>query len=250
MEVFSTIKITENKKSVVESLVVEEFSLTIVLGGERFVTLLCSPSDLKSLVMGFLFTSGVIKKSSDIKDITIDLDKGVAMAEQGFVPLELKMPGIFTSSGGKEVLNFDKTGKIYSKFTIKSSNIYSLMEDFLNKSQIFSKTGGVHSAALSDGEKIVIFKEDIGRHNAVDKVIGEALFEDISLADKALITTGRVSSEIVVKIQRCGIPVIISKSAPTNQAVRFSEDTGITLIGFARKSSLNIYTREDRVAIE
>lgn len=228
MEVFKTVKVTENKKRVIDNLVAEEFSLTIVLGEKKFVTLLCSPSDLKSLVGGVLFTSGVIRKISDIKNITIDLDKGSAMVD-------------IADSG------FDKKAKAFSKFTIKSSDIYLLMEEFLNGSQIFLKTGGVHSAALTDGKKIMIFKEDIGRNNAVDKVIGEALFKNISLSNKALITTGRVSSEIAVKIRRCGIPVIISKSAPTNQAVRFSEDAGVTLIGFARKSSMNIYTNEDRV---
>jgi FdhD protein len=275
MEVFKTIKVTVNKREVIDSFVVEEFPLTVILEGKKFLTLLCTPSDLESLVRGFLFTCGIIKKVTDIKKIDIDLDARAAMVDLVFSPAKINIPGVIASSGGREnavavgangCWPDNKDIKITSDFKIESQRIYSLMENFLKASQIYLKTGGVHSAALagvipakaSQGvipakagiQKILIFKEDIGRHNAIDKVVGEALFKDISLQDKALITTGRVSSEIVTKIQKCRIPVIISKSAPTNQAVRFAEAAGITLIGFVRKSSMNIYTNQDRVQIE
>lgn len=247
MEKLKVIKVTERNKETIESLIVEEFSLSVILEGRKIVTLLCSPLDLENLVRGFLFTSGVIAKVSDIRKIVVNFNEAAARVDLVSAPDEINISRIITSSGGREFFSLEQTRKMLTRFKIKSSNIYSLMKDFLKGSMTYLKTGGVHSAALIDGKKIMIFKEDIGRHNAIDKVIGEALFKDISLRDKALMTTGRVSSEIAVKVQRAGIPVIISKAAATNQAVRFSDKVGITLIGFVRKSSMTIYANEDRV---
>lgn len=247
MEKVKTTQVTENNKKVVDSPVAEEFPLIVVLEEKKIVTLLCTPADLENLVRGFLFTSGVIAKVSDIRKIVVNFNEAAARVDLVSAPDEINISRIITSSGGREFFSLEQTRKMLTRFKIKSSNIYSLMKDFLKGSMTYLKTGGVHSAALIDGKKIMIFKEDIGRHNAIDKVIGEALFKDISLRDKALMTTGRVSSEIIAKMQRCGIPVIISKSAPTNQAVRFSDKAGITLIGFVRKSSMNIYSYEERV---
>ena len=124
-----------------------------------------------------------------------------------------------------------------------------MVKKFQMKSELYKTTGGTHSAALSDGENILIFHEDIGRHNAVDKVIGDAFLQQIRLDDKILITSGRVSSEILLKVAKGGIPLLVAISAPTDMAVELANKLGITLIGFARGKRMNVYTHEERIKV-
>ena len=138
-------------------------------------------------------------------------------------------------------------GSIVSGITIAPPQVFSLVEKFVKHSRIFTNTGGVHSAALCNTEDIILFSEDIGRHNAIDKVFGEALLKDISLKDYILVTSGRVSSEILVKAARRNIPVLISKSAPTDAGIRLADELGVTLIGFVRGNRMNIYANNRRV---
>ncbi|MCK4423331.1 MAG: formate dehydrogenase accessory sulfurtransferase FdhD, partial [Candidatus Omnitrophica bacterium] len=103
--------------------------------------------------------------------------------------------------------------------------------------------------ALSDTQKILILKEDIGRHNAVDKVLGQALIDKKKLNKRMILTSGRITSEIVRKTLRHQIPILVSPSAPTDLALRLAQDFGLTLIGFARGSRLNVYTHPQRVVL-
>jgi len=113
----------------------------------------------------------------------------------------------------------------------------------LVKNQSYSSIqGGVHSCALCSQDEIIIFEEDIGRHNALDKILGRALLQDIDLSDKIILTSGRISSEILIKVGKRAIPVLISRAAPTNLAIEMARELNITLIGFARGEKLNIYS--------
>ncbi|TET64548.1 formate dehydrogenase accessory sulfurtransferase FdhD, partial [Candidatus Aerophobetes bacterium] len=134
-----------------------------------------------------------------------------------------------------------------SRFTISPDEITELMRKLQNRSRLYRSTGGAHTAALSDREDILILAEDIGRHNAVDKVLGQCILDSIALDDKIILTSGRVSSEIVLKIVRARIPVVISRSAPTMLGAKLASHLGVTLIGFARGRRMNIYTHEKRV---
>jgi len=124
------------------------------------------------------------------------------------------------------------------------------MNSFQKMSLAFRETGGVHSAALSDGEHILVFKEDIGRHNALDKASGAALLKGINPKCLIVLISGRISSEIIGKAKRLGAPFVISRSAPTDQAIKIARATNITLIGFARGNRMNIYSGEKRVVAE
>ncbi len=137
--------------------------------------------------------------------------------------------------------------KIKSRFKISSQSILSLMREFQRRSTLFKKTGAVHSAALSNGRDILIFREDIGRHSAVDKIIGRALVEGIDMRDKIILSSGRISSEILLKAQKCVIPVVISRGAPTSQAVKLARDLNITVVGFARGDRVNVYSGVERI---
>ena len=118
---------------------------------------------------------------------------------------------------------------------------------FQHHSLIYRTTGGVHSAALCDNRDILLFADDVGRHNAIDKIFGECMLRDIATNDRMIITSGRIPSEILLKVSKRRIPIIISISAPTNLGVKLAADLGITLIGFARGKRMNVYANGWRV---
>ena len=237
-----------------EDKVVIETPLTIVLNNHELFTLLCSPDKLKELAVGHLVSESFISSKDDIK--TIDLnEKTTVVRVETNKPIpkeELDKKRIITSgcgrgqtfynyrdfSGCKPIKNSPDAESIGSIVGI----ILKLMEEFQKKSVVFQKTGGVHSAALCQNDKIIAFAEDIGRHNAVDKIVGEVVLKGEETKDKFLLLSGRISSEILIKAARLGVPLIVSRSAPTDMAVKLAKELNITLVGFARGHRLNKYT--------
>jgi FdhD protein len=140
--------------------------------------------------------------------------------------------------------------KIESKIQISAQDILAMVKEFQQRSEVFKVTGGVHSAALCDTKSILLFNEDIGRHNAIDKIFGECLLKDIMTDDHVVITSGRISSEILLKVAKRNIPILISKSAPTDLGVRLADALGITLLGFVRGKRFNAYTNYSRVVYD
>ena len=137
--------------------------------------------------------------------------------------------------------------KIESTVQLSAAEVVSLVREFQRQSLLYRATGGVHSAALCDNRNILIFNEDIGRHNAVDKIFGESIMNGIPTDDRVIVTSGRISSEILLKVARRNIPIIVSKSAPTDLGVRMANELGITLLGFVRGKRLNAYTNDWRI---
>ncbi|HSH34866.1 formate dehydrogenase accessory sulfurtransferase FdhD [Schnuerera sp.] len=233
-----------------EDIVIMEYPFTIFVNDEEIITLLCSPNSLKELLVGFLYSEGFLTSFSDIDRIRIDKDKGI-----GYIYLKninkfnekLRGKRTITSGCGKgtlfyNVLDSFKSKKIEKSLSLQADEIKEIVRQFNRKSELFLTTGGVHSCALCSNQDIIIFEEDIGRHNALDKIFGKALLEKIDTKDKIILTSGRISSEILIKSAKRQVPVIVSRSAPTSLAVEMATELGITLIGFARGEKMNIYT--------
>ena len=132
-------------------------------------------------------------------------------------------------------------------FTVDYRKIEEYVGMFQTKSPEHKETRGVHSSALADGKDILVFRDDIGRHNAIDKVIGEALCRGLEFENKMILTSGRVSSEILSKLLRCRIPIIVAAGAPTNQAVKLAKNVNLTVVGLARGSIMCIFSGEERI---
>ena len=249
IEKVSILRITEQGKSKVKDVVVREFPLAIVLNNQELVTLLCSPTDLEYLAVGFLLSEGLIKSKDDIKKMVTDDRRGVVQVETGG-GVDVPVKPVLASGGGRSALPC-RAQRVRTEPQVKlpASQIFSLMEAFVQRSRVFEATGGVHSAALCDAKDILVFSEDIGRHNAIDKIFGECLLRDITTDNRLIITSGRVSSEILLKVARRNIPILISKSAPTDSGIRLASDLGVTLIGFVRGKKMNIYANSRRVAV-
>lgn len=250
------IRVKSGCKAEEKDQVVVEMPLTIFLNGREFVTLLCSPFLLDCLAVGFLRSEGLLSSSDDLEEVSLDLEKGIAYVRtKGSVDLEEKLYGkrTITSGCGKGTVFFNVLDSLQSKpvtssLSLSGEVLLQLMKEMQDSSALFKATGGVHSAALADRERLLFYSEDIGRHNAVDKIVGQCILENITLEDKILLTSGRLSSEIVIKGAKIGFPIIISRSAPTTLSVELAAKLGITLVGFARGRRFNIYTNPRRIA--
>jgi FdhD protein len=255
---FTVLRVTEEGKSEVEDVVAREVLFTIILNNQELVTLLCTPKDLKYLAVGFLSSEGLIGNKEEIKKIILDDRMGVVRVEteEGKeIGADFLFKRLITSGCGRGAAFFsaaDATNqaRVESQMKISAREVFALAKEFQHRSQVYRATGGVHSAALCDPKGILIFSEDIGRHNAIDKIFGECLLKDIPTDDRIVITSGRVSSEVLLKTTKRNIPIVISKSAPTDLAVDLAVDLGITLIGFVRGRRMNVYADGWRVTGE
>ncbi|WP_432665935.1 formate dehydrogenase accessory sulfurtransferase FdhD [Wukongibacter baidiensis] len=258
MQVYKEVTITKIEDDKIyekEDMVIKEYPLTIFINDEEFITLLCTPQSLDYLTIGFLISEGLIKRKEDIKSMRIDEIKGTARVEiKGKDLLTKKLYGkrTMTTGCGKgtifySVIDALKTKKIYNDFDVKKEYIFQISNGLNKRSELFIKTGGVHSCLLCSKEDELIFHEDVGRHNAIDKIIGEAFVKDIDLKDKIILTSGRISSEMLLKSAKVGVPVVVSRSAATDLAVDIANKLGITLVGFARGKKMNIYSHEERI---
>jgi FdhD protein len=251
-------QVTEQGENETEDVVVRELSLTITLNNQEAATLLCSPTNLNYLAVGFLFSEGLIENKGEIEKITVDEGKGIVQVEtkedKGLDTKPLFKPLIASGGGRGTPFHSSASGqhqaKIKSQTTILPDEVFTLVNEFQHRSHVFKATGGVHSAALCDTKSILVFSEDIGRHNAIDKVFGECILRDIAIDEHIVITSGRISSEILLKAAKGKIPILISVSAPTNLGVRLATELGMTLIGFAREKRMNVYTNAWRVVTQ
>jgi len=252
-EEIPVLRISNQGKNRVLDAVVRELPLTIILNGEELVTLLCSPLDLEYLAVGFLCSEGLIKERGEIKQVLVDETRGVVRLEtKGARETGLAFKRLITSGCGRgasfySAADIEGQVKVDSRLQVEAGDIFELAGRFQHRSGLFQATGGVHSAALCSQKQILIFAEDIGRHNAIDKIFGRCLLEDIATEGRMILTSGRISSEILLKVAKRRIPVIISRSAPTSLAVKLADDLGITLVGFARGGRMNVYTADFRV---
>lgn len=233
-----------------EDILVIEYPFTIFLDDQEIITLLCSPKSLRELTVGFLYSEGFIDNISDISSIDINEEKGIAyvyVKERKSLAEKLQGKRTITSGCGKgtlfyNVLDSFKSKKIEKPLDIKIEEIKTLIKEFNFKSELFLSTGGVHSCALCNKSGILIFEEDIGRHNALDKILGRAFMDNMDLSDKFVLTSGRISSEMLIKVAKRGIPAIISRSAPTSLSIELARELNITVVGFARGEKMNIYS--------
>lgn len=251
------VRIDRGRKQDLKDIVTDEIPLTIQLEGKELLTLLCSPDSLKELSIGFLYSTGLIRAVSDIRNITIDRKNWISHVKlkNNNAISGLIFKRLYTSGCGKGILFYDALAPIHKKsitsnLKISAEKIIGLMNSFQKGSVAFRETGGVHSVALSDNNNILVFNEDIGRHNALDKAIGAALIKGLNIQDLIVLTSGRVSSEIVLKVERIGAAFLISRSAPTNQAVKLAKKLNLTLVGFVRGKRMNVYSSDERIVYE
>ena len=227
----------------VKAEVVREQPLTVYVNGTRFLTLLCSPFQLEALVIGYLWMEKVIAALDDIASLSVSEIDGRADVKLRH-EVELPTERVLTSGcGGGVTFRIDPRlfSRLDSRLRVRPAQLSARLRDLFARALHYRASRGIHGAALTDGERLLVVAEDVGRHNAVDKLKGEALLEGITTADRILLSTGRVSSEMLLKACRMGVPVVASRTSPTEMAVALAEQLGITVVGYLRPESLNLY---------
>lgn len=222
----------------IRDFVAREVKIDLILNEKKYLSLYASPINIRELVIGFLYSEEISEKNLYIRDIKI-LDE-----EEDKIRVYVWLD---TTSENQNLTNLRESKDKILNFKISQEKIFKLYKSFQQRTNLFKLTGCFHSACLCDRDEIIFFTEDIGRHNTVDKVIGFALSNGISLNDKILMITGRITSEMVFKVGRWKIPIVVSKGAPTSLAIEFAEKNQITLIGFLRGEKLNVYSHPERI---
>lgn len=245
-------KVIRNKadfSSEQDDIIAVEQRLRILVNGKEILSLFFTPTMVRELVVGMLMTENIIRGGWCAERMTIEYGEDVLVdvPAEGEVHLE---DGSITSGciGGFTFIKRLSLPQTDDPFTISSDRLKQVFRHFQNASALYHETGCVHSAALSDGKSILCLAEDIGRHNAVDKVIGYAILECIPFEGKIMLASGRLSSEIVSKCAKWSIPVVASRTSPTSLAVDIAERSGITVVGFVRADRFNVYTGMQRIA--
>ncbi len=232
-----------------EKVVVREQPLTIMVNGVELATFMCTPQKLDDLTIGFLAFEGIIKGPEAIRELDVDPENGVVDVE---LSTELVRPQkrIFTSGCGMGLTFTLRTSHyppLRQDMTLKPEQIFPLMQSLYDGATMYQASRGIHAAALSDGEQLLLLAEDVGRHNALDKILGEALMKGMPTEGRLLLTTGRISSEMLRKTAFMGAPVAISRTSPTTLSIEAAKRLGITMIGYVRRGSFNVYTHPERL---
>ncbi len=255
VEGFPILRFTREGRSSIEEVFARELPVTIILNDQELVTMLCSPTNLKYLAVGFLSSEGFLRSKDEIRKVMVDDQRGVVrletMGNNKGSAQDILFKRIISSGCGRGASFYSAADvasqKVESQMEMSADEVSALVKQFQHGSQLYLATHGVHSAALCDRKSILVFSEDIGRHNAIDKIFGKCLLDDISTEDRVIITSGRISSEILHKVAKKRIPVIVSISAPTNLGVRIADNLGITLISSVRGKKMNVCTHGWRV---
>jgi len=224
-----------------------EKRVSIFVNRQSLVNILCTPSDLNFLTIGYLYAEGIISGISDVASIQVCEDE--SEVDVRLNSAEVKLPRVRTlTSGCTGGVAFETEGeKVESDLVISPEELLSLMKQFQEQMDLYRISGGIHTSALSDNQSLLVVAEDIGRHNTLDKILGECLMKGLDTRDKLLLCTGRVSSEMLLKASRIQAPVIASLTAPTGRAVSLALDLGVTLVGYARGNRLTAYAHTERL---
>jgi len=233
-----------------------EFPLKLTVNGREIVTLIASPHDLRFLVAGFLRLQGFVESLDDFLLLSVCEDFGIANVR---VRKELpeRLQPVLTSGCGTGVTftipEAPEKGKIATVGdggTFTPANLFAVMDELSRQAKGYRHHGGSHSAAVADCGSILLYAEDIGRHNTIDRLAGEALFRGVDLSGKVLVTSGRVSSELASKAALLGIALIASRTSPTDMAVKICRSAGIALVGYLRGGRFTLYAHPERLAMQ
>ncbi|PUE66550.1 formate dehydrogenase accessory sulfurtransferase FdhD [Arcobacter caeni] len=249
-------KFYENGIEAVEDYVIKEDKIEFFLNGKRFLSVMSIAQHQDAHLVGFLLSEAVINNFSDIESIIISEDglkvEVIAnVSDEGYENLfkeKTLTSGCCIGVTGNAEKVFD-CAFINTDYKVKAKDILANMKLFNNSSKLFDNTGCVHKAELVLEDGTIFIAEDIGRHNAIDKVIGLASMNKKDVKKSVLYATGRLSMEMVVKCVMHKIPIVVSKAAVTFQGIKSANEHGVTLVGFARGNKMNVYTHSGRINV-
>ncbi|MFN2120071.1 MAG: formate dehydrogenase accessory sulfurtransferase FdhD [Anaerolineales bacterium] len=237
----------------IHSETIVEAPVSLTVNGEAWITFMCTPTDLEAMAVGFLYDEGVIDHMDEVVDVRV--------CEHGdnvdvWLSRGVQQPASWRRTSGctggvtavdllaRPDVTFDPQSPKFGAETVGT-----LVHMLFESQELYRETGGVHTSALSDGERILLAAEDIGRHNTLDKIAGLCLMKSIWPQRRILITTGRISSEMLQKAARLGAAILISRTSPSSLSIEMADRYGITLVGYARRQQFNVYSNPQRLGL-
>jgi len=229
--------------------VVVETPVSITVNGEVVITLMCTPTDLEALAVGFLFNEGILKSKNEIALVQVcsqNDNVDVWLNHPIEQPTQWRRTSGCTGGATSVILNQIKP-ELKDGFVLTTESIDHHIEALADAQTLYREVGGVHSSILCDKENVLASAEDVGRHNSLDKIAGHCLLDSIQSLQRILVTTGRISSEMIQKAARIGASTVISRTSASSLSVIMAQKWGITLIGYARHDHFIVYTHPERI---
>ena len=250
------IELLTGVRKTIEEPVAMEVPINIYANDRYLITLLATPRLERELALGWLFDEGVLQSLDEIKEVTVNRNDVTVMTKEPLQEERLQVVGvtrILTTACGLSINKFLKVmsetrkALIRSDYEVRAGEIIRMIQELDDQSKLFKLTGGTHASALFEEGRLVALAEDIGRHNAIDKVIGTAIQSKVNFSRCVLVSSGRQPADMVLKVARMGIPILASKASPIRSGVIAAKKTGVTLICFVREQRMNVYTYPNRI---
>jgi FdhD protein len=234
---------------IVDANVIMEAPVSLTVNGEVWLTFMCTPTDVEALAVGFLFNEGWIQTAEEVAAISVCASGDIVDV---WLNHSLEKPQIWKrTTGCSGGLTSTEPVPIHLELDaeekLSPAQIMDAMTQLMENQELYRSARGVHASAVSDGDRILARAEDIGRHNTLDKIAGILLREEIQGPRRILVTTGRISSEMLQKAARIGTPVVVSHTAPNALSIQAAQEMEITLIGYARRDQFQVYTHPERI---
>lgn len=236
----------------VDAGIVAEVRLSIFVNTQELASLMCSPLEQEVLALGFMYNEGVIESLDEVRLIQPNAARTAVDVFLNRTEFSPPRRMILTSGcgGGVTFQDLRRTHPaLETDFTTTPAILYALMRGLKSTATIYHQVRGVHTAVLGTESGVLVTAEDIGRHNAIDKVAGKALLQDTDMRDKILVSTGRISSEMLNKARQMGVPVVASHTSPTSLTVQLADAWNICVAGYVRHNSLRVYTHPARLGL-
>ncbi len=233
----------------VERGVVVEAPLTVTLNGKELVRFLCTPEQLEAMVVGFLWLEGLVRSLDDIVLARICAEDGAADIVLAGEPPVPKKKAVTSGCGGGITFNVDFAAESLGALPLAVSpeRLFRAYRELQQSAVHYREHRGIHCSVLCDPDRQLLIAEDVGRHNTLDKLAGLALLHEIRTEGCFIVSSGRISSEMTWKAARLRVPLVASRTSPTSLAIQLAERLGITLVGYLREGSFNVYTHPARV---
>lgn len=261
----------------VQGSVIGESRWILYVNDHEFVTFMATPRNLHHLALGFLISERVISGLSDVASLRVNLaadcaywyipalgveeTRSMAVCEEGVGSIQVRLTSkrvtlparrVITSGCGGGTTFDDMKGEqppLTSRKQVTATSVLALMQELNQKATLYRESRGVHTSALADEAHLIVIAEDVGRHNTLDKLRGECLLRGIETRDMILLSTGRISSEMMTKASRMGTPIVVSRTSPTHLAVQLAQAWNITLVGYAWAGQMQVYHGLDRIVV-
>jgi FdhD protein len=234
----------------IDGEVVDEAQSCIAVNGQELATFMCSPRDLDKMALGFLYNEGLISRLEDVRSLHVSAAESCVDVWLHDLDVELPKRFIITAGCGGGVTVDDLSERhepLTSQLTARPEQLAALMRRLHLGAELYQRARGIHTAVLADTDEILIQVEDIGRHNCLDKLAGAALMEKIPTNGRILLSSGRISSEMINKARRLGTPIICSRTSPTSLSVALAESWNMTIVAYLRQDRMRIYTHPERI---